>query len=84
VRHETLRVAVCGAVESPSWPQEMDPKFVPPVREAFVKYCEKIEMACKELAVHNGKPMVGKIRFVVVVCLIFGVVSLFFKKHNKG
>src|SRR6185503_12889969 len=58
VRHETLRVAVCGMLENPTWPVECDARFVPAARELFLANCEGMLTTCAEHAKHNGQPMV--------------------------
>jgi ubiquitin-conjugating enzyme E2 Z len=58
VRHETLRVAVCGMLENPTWPLECDARFVPAARELFMSNCESMLTVCAENARHNGQQMV--------------------------
>ncbi len=57
IRHETLRVAVCGMLEHPTWPVECDARFLPAARESFVANYDKILASCAENAKLNGKSM---------------------------
>lgn len=57
VRHETMRVAVVGVLENPTWAAEMDSKFLEAAKAAFLTNYDKLQAVCKENAHLNGQPM---------------------------
>jgi ubiquitin-conjugating enzyme E2 Z len=58
IRHETMRVAVVGILEHPSWPISMDSKFLVAAKTAFLANHDKIQDVCRQYDGFNGKAMI--------------------------
>ncbi len=58
IHHETLRVAVVGEMESPTFPTECDARMLPMMREVFLKCYDGWIASCNECAPRlDGQPM---------------------------